>query len=345
MSINPLSITQLIKQRYLNYLQTTFQINNPELDALFKETLLRHELIKGPIIEATPPFKKGCTIQQLIDEGILSPLFATLNQDKLPVHRPLYLHQENAIRKVISDKENIVVATGTGSGKTEIFIISVLNDLFRQQEAGKLNPGVRALILYPMNALVNDQLKRLRELLKDIPSITFGRYTGETLEDQGKALKKYEKLYHQEPLPNELISREVMRGGPPHILLTNYAMLEYLLLRPDDNCFFDGESAKEWRFLILDEAHTYNGAKGIEMAMLLRRLKDRVVRSEPGRLRCIATSATLGKGRNDYPAVSTFASSLFGELFREDGIVGAEREEIITSISWGRPDEGLQSRN
>lgn len=341
MSINPLSITQLIKQRYLNYLQTTFQINNPELDALFKETLLRHELIKGPIIEATPPFKKGCTIQQLIDEGILSPLFATLNQDKLPVHRPLYLHQENAIRKVISDKENIVVATGTGSGKTEIFIISVLNDLFRQQEAGKLNPGVRALILYPMNALVNDQLKRLRELLKDTPSITFGRYTGETLEDQGKTLKKYEKLYHQEPLPNELISREVMRGGPPHILLTNYAMLEYLLLRPDDNCFFDGESAKEWRFLILDEAHTYNGAKGIEMAMLLRRLKDRVVRSEPGRLRCIATSATLGKGRNDYPAVSTFASSLFGELFREDGIVGAEREEIITSISWGRPDEGL----
>ena len=100
-------------------------------------------------------------------------------------------------------------------------------------------------------------------------------------------------------------------GRPPHILITNYAMLEYLLLRPKDSEFFDGEAGQFWRFIALDEAHIYDGASGIEIAMLLRRLKDRVVRSEPGRLRCIATSATLGRGREDFPAVARFASRDF----------------------------------
>ena len=84
-------------------------------------------------------------------------------------------------------------------------------------------------------------------------------------------------MYQREPLANELVSRQQMWASPPHILLTNYAMLEYLLLRPRDNVFFDGDFAINWRFLVIDEAHTYTGAKGIEMAMLLRRLKDRVV--------------------------------------------------------------------
>ncbi len=86
--------------------------------------------------------------------------------------RPLYLHQEEALRKTIVEGKNIVVATGTGSGKTEIFILTILNELFRQKEAGTLNPGVRALLLYPMNALVNDQLKRMRSLLATTPDIT-----------------------------------------------------------------------------------------------------------------------------------------------------------------------------
>lgn len=338
MPINPLSITGSISSRYLNYLQTTFQINHPELGKKFKESLLNHELIKGPIIEATPPFKEGRTIQHLIDEGTLSSFFSSLNQKALPVTRNLYLHQEQAIQKSVKNNRNIVVATGTGSGKTEIFMITILNYLFHQQKTGKLGPGVRALILYPMNALVNDQLIRLRQLLKDTPFITFGRYTGETLEQETKAIEKFQKLYKEKPLSNERISREKMRESPPHILLTNYAMLEYLLLRPSDNCFFDGPFAKEWRFLVLDEAHTYNGAKGIEMAMLLRRLKDRVVRSEPNRLQCIATSATLGKGVEDYPDVAKFASDLFGEHFNKDDIIGAEREDRINLEGWGVPE-------
>lgn len=341
MSLNPLTTTQSIAQRYMRYLKTTFQINDADLAALFRATIDEHVFVKGPILEATPPFRKGCTLRHLIDEGILSQRFESLNQDLLPLDRPLYLHQERAIRRAVKEGRNLVVATGTGSGKTEIFIVTILNTLFRQQESGLLNPGVRALLLYPMNALVNDQLKRLRQLLKSCPEITFGRYTGETLEKQLYATEDYRKIHGREPLPNEHISRERMRETPPQILLTNYAMLEYLLLRPQDNVFFDGEYSKNWKFIVLDEAHTYTGAKGIEMAMLLRRLKDRVVRSDPGRLQCIATSATLGGGEGDYPAVARYAAQLCSEDFETGDVVSAEREDIPDIRGWGSPDPAV----
>ena len=199
-----------------------------------------------------------------------------------------------------------------------------------------------------MNALANDQMARLRELLAHEPRITFGRYTGETDEKTKDALVRYRKVYQREPLSNELISREQMRTTPPHLLLTNYAMLEYLLLRPTDNVFFDGPDAGAWRFVVVDEAHTYTGAKGIEMAMLLRRLKDRVVEGQAGRLLCMATSATLGHGERDFPEVAHFASQLFGERFEwETGdqahqdVVAGIRVEVPTSPGdpWDAPPE------
>src|SRR5699024_2081036 len=138
----------------------------------------------------------------------------------------------------------------------------------------------------------------LRELLRDIPDITFGRYTGETEQSTKKALAAYKDMNEgQSPLPNELLSREQMQETPPNILLTNYAMLEYLLLRPDDTTLFDGPKASNWSFLVMDEAHVYAGAQGAEVGMLLRRLKDRVERPESP-IQCIATSASL-QGEKD----------------------------------------------
>jgi hypothetical protein len=121
-----------------------------------------------------------------------------------------------------------------------------------------------------------------------------------------------------------------MRNSPPHILLTNYSMLEYLLLRPDDSPLFDEGQARWWTFLVLDEAHQYRGSRGIEMAMLLRRLKQRLReggRTEP--FRCIATSATLAGGAEDRPAVAAFASELFGEKFSEQDVILGEAEPIL----------------
>lgn len=317
-TLHPIETMNHIRQTYFRYLKTIYPFQNQQLRTLFWEALEEEErLVKGPILEAAPPFASGRSIDQLVKEGVLHPSFRRLCSEAMPWERPLYLHQDQAIRHVVEQNRNLIVATGTGSGKTEAFLLPILHHLLSEESAGTLGQsGVRALLLYPMNALANDQLKRLRRVLAHYPDITFGRYTGETEKEYGHAVNRFFEQFPRETLlQNELISRDQMRAKPPHILLTNYAMLEYLLLRPEDCEFFDGATGKHWRFLVLDEAHIYDGASGIELAMLLRRLKDRVVGSEQNRLRCIATSATLGKGREDFPEAVTFASNLFSEEF------------------------------
>ena len=317
-TLHPIQTTALIRESYLRYLRTAFPIQDDEVREQFWNALnIPDLLVRGPLLEATPEFAKGCSIEELVQQGILEPGFEQLCSEALPFERKLYLHQDQAIRKIVAGQRNLVVTTGTGSGKTECFLIPIINHLLREAREGTLRqPGVRALLLYPMNALANDQLKRLRKVLANHPDIKFGRYIGDTEQTYEKAVEKFHRQFHGEPiLRNELISREQMQKEPPHILLTNYSMLEYLLLRPADNAFFDGASARSWKFIALDEAHIYNGAIGIEIAMLLRRLKERVVQSEPGRLQMIATSATLGRGEQDFPEVVSFASNLFGERF------------------------------
>lgn len=347
MRLHPLEVTEHVRESYLRYLATAFSLRDQELKKQL-ETQLRAPgvFVKGPYLEVTLPYRTGKTIGELIQEGLLTQEFGRLGKS-IDADRVLYAHQETALRKIIGLGRNIVVATGTGSGKTEAFLYPVFDHLLRQNAADNLGPGVRALLLYPMNALANDQLKRLRHILKDFPHITFGRYTGETKQTRDQASEHFKRNYPNEPLlNNELLSRDEMREKPPHILLTNYAMLEYLLMRPEDCAFFDKGAESTWKFLVLDEAHTYKGAKGIEMAMLLRRLKDRIVQSNHGLLRCIATSATLGRGRRDYPAVVEFARNLFDEHFEwvEDqpthqDVVEASRHAVGEyEDDWGRPN-------
>lgn len=344
--LDPLRTTTQIEDAYRRYLKTIYPFQRDDLRIKFhRQVDSREMLVKGPLLESTPPFETGCSIKDLVHSGVLAPGFQRLCMTgTLPFDRPLYHHQVEAVRRVVSLDRNVVVATGTGSGKTESFLIPILDHLLREEQKGTLAiPGVRALLLYPMNALVNDQLARLRSILQNYPTITFGRYTGETEEEPAKAESKFFSQFPgQNRVKSELLSRKDMRENPPHILITNYAMLEYLLLRPEDNVFFD-TMPSNWRFLVLDEAHIYDGAHGTELAMLIRRVKDRVVRSQPGRLRCIATSATLGNGEKDFPDAARFATSLFGETFeyirndpnRQD-IIPAKRVPITRGPSvWG----------
>ncbi|MDP2858945.1 MAG: DEAD/DEAH box helicase, partial [Bacillota bacterium] len=344
MPIDPLQGTQGIRESYLSYLAHMFRLREPALREQFTAALNEQSrFVKGPILEATPPFPLGQTLGQLIEEGLLVPQFARVLSEHLPGVRPLYVHQEEAIRKALRGR-NLVIASGTGSGKTEAFIVPIVNHLLQEAGRGTLSPGVRALLLYPMNALANDQVARLRLLLRNCPDITFGRYTGETERTTTAAREQYVKMFHHQPLENEPVSREQMWAAPPHILLTNYAMLEYLLLRPEDSVFFDGPTAGNWRFLVLDEVHTYSGAKGIEMSMLLRRLKDRVVNGRMGAVQCLATSATLGRGRQDFRDAARFATDLFGEQFAWDeghpaaqDVVGAQRKTTADMKPFGQP--------
>jgi hypothetical protein len=311
-------------------------LREPRLAAALDDAIDSSPLLtKGPLLEAGPAYATGATIRQLVDEGVLDPGFLSLTGPELPADRPLYRHQEQAVRKVRAGR-NIVVATGTGSGKTESFLLPILANLTQEAAAGTLGPGVRALLLYPMNALANDQMKRLRRLLAAAPGITFGRYTGDTQDDPGRAEGEFHRLNPGEArLPNELLSRREMRLRPPHLLLTNYAMLEYLLLRPQDMDLFEGDSAGSWRFVVVDEAHVYDGAKGAELAMLLRRLKDRVAPTSD--LQAIATSATVGADR-DPLAVTDFAANLFGVDFTWDDVDPA-RQDLVTSVPVAVPDE------
>ncbi len=336
--IDPIQTTDHLRTTFLRYLKTLHPLQSSDLRSKYWQEL-EHPgvVVKGPLLEGSAPFRSGQSLEDLIQSGILSPSFRDLRSPFLPLDRPLYLHQQRAIQKVVAEHRNTVVATGTGSGKTETFLIPLVNALLREREMGTLvQPGVRALLLYPMNALANDQMKRLRDLLKGVSDITFGRYIGETEHQRAPALERFRKQFPEtEPLDNELLSREEMQQRPPHILLTNYAMLEYLLLRPTDSALFDGPTGLHWHFIVLDEAHTYDGATGIEVAMLLRRLRDRVVNSHRGTLQCIATSATLGRGKEDFPLVAQFATQLFDEPFewidgdqaRQD-VIEANQESI-----------------
>jgi superfamily II DNA or RNA helicase len=342
MALDPIKTTKSVSEKYRSYLSTTFRLKNNYLQTQFMKDLQPEKFIKGPILETTPPFETGKSLKELIFEELLSDEFNKLKSKELPLERFLYKHQESTIGKVVANNRNVVIATGTGSGKTEAFLVPILNHMFRQKENSQLTHGIRALLLYPMNALANDQLKRMRVLLNNYPEITFGRYTGETEKTQKAAVDKYQKMYKDEPLPNELISREQMQKTPPHILITNYAMLEYLMLRPKDHVFFDGEYAIHWKFIVIDEVHTYNGAKGIEMTMLLRRLKNRVVQSQIGKIQCIATSATLGEGKKNRSEVAIFAQRLFGEKFNPKDIIEAFRKQLTElNMSWGKPNSSL----
>ncbi|GER78903.1 MAG: DEAD/DEAH box helicase [Anaerolineales bacterium] len=349
MSLHPIYTTRHLRETYIRYLKTIKPFQDERLRQEFTRALEEENLLlKGPYIEITPPFATGKSLRELVGEGVLSPLFEQLcHKDGLQWERPLYKHQEAAIRKMVNDQRNVIVTTGTGSGKTESFLIPILNHLLREAEAGTLSqPGVRALILYPMNALANDQMERLRAVLAQYDGITFGRYIGETREQDKEALKEYEKIHHRQPLKNELISRQQMQKEPPRLLLTNYAMLEYLLLRPDDSPLFDGETGKHWHFIALDEAHVYDGAQATEIAMLLRRLQDRVTFGGQKRLQAILTSATLGE---DTPESSEqtvkFARDLFALDFewkendpaQQDIIRGERLPESALGESWGKP--------
>ncbi len=337
---NPVKASKNIKDEFVNYIETSFSFADKKLREQFKEEL-NSIIANGPFLELNDVFKSGKSINQLIDEGVLSPLFRDLEEKKqlskklkknLPLDRPLYLHQEKAIRSLVTGN-NAIVSTGTGSGKTNCFLIPVINELLREKEEGTLNDGVRALFIYPMNALANDQIKNIRKLLMEYPDITFGVYNGATEEDEDKALAVYEAMFAKEEieklqtkLPNEKLSRAEMKKTPPNILFTNYAMLEHLLFRPKDDVLF---TDSDFRFVVLDEAHVYAGATGIEAAILLRRLKARITSKKETQF--ILTSATLGSDSRSDDDIIKFAHNLCGVEFTKDNIIRGTREIFVPS--------------
>jgi len=326
-----------IEERYRRYLRTTFYMRDPELRTSFHQALREGRLSRGPFIEVTPAYRRGTKPQVLFPE-LLGDSIEESFLNGIDGDRPLYSHQEEAIRRVAAGR-NVVIATGTGSGKTECFLYPILLHLYREFASSTLvnRAGVRALVLYPMNALAYDQRDRLGRLhtrLEDNGAtfrFSFGQYTGATPEDRNDTRRHApDVLAHR--FSGELVLRDEMRATPPHILLTNFSMLEYQLLRPKDSPLFDEAHGRHWTFLVLDEAHQYRGTRGAEMSLLLRRLKQRLRENGNSQsFHCIATSASLAGGASDRGAVATFAASLFDEPFAAEDVILAETEKITHS--------------
>ena len=344
--LHHIRLAREIQERYHGYLKTSFYFRDPHLRRSFVNELDEGQLIKGPFLESSPVYRRETTTRDLLTQLLIADVDSGFVASLDP-NRMLYVHQERAMRR-LTEGRNVIVATGTGSGKTEAYLLPILLALYQEGLAGQRGPGVRALVLYPMNALANDQRRRLGELAARLQkeksrfSFTFGRYTGETPEDERDSRRNARQQLDGR-LPGELVLRSEMRRSPPDILLTNFSMLEYLLLRPDDSQLFDDGSGATWRFCVLDEAHQYRGTKGIEMAMLLRRLKQRLTDGGLGRrLQCIATSASLGGGEEGREGLAMFARELFDEAFSEDDVILEELARVPPGQSARiRPDEYL----
>lgn len=388
-----------IQETLRDYIEATYHVGHPALIAQ-RRALLEEEgvLFRSPYIESTPRYQTGDRFADLDLDELVQDLFRSLTTPaddlKAALYDPPYKHQAEALEWATRDGSSLAVTTGTGSGKTESFLLPMLAKLAREAARSPESfraPAVRALVLYPMNALVNDQLGRLRLLLGD-PRVTtqfqawagrparFARYTSRTLypgvrtrKKDTQRLKPIEDFYillldraadpsspgHEDavrligelrdrgkwpakpdlqawygaknarwqdnstkeflravtlPEDPELLTRHEVLQAPPDVLITNYSMLEYMLMRPLERPVFDmtrswlEENPDEKFLLIVDEAHLYRGAAGAEVALLLRRLRARLG-INPDRLQIIATSASFDSPRY----ACEFAAQLSGK--------------------------------
>lgn len=301
----PSVVAKQVRETVLDYLQTTFSLADKQLErALFEFLDGPDGLFKGPYVDIRLPFRKR-------DKGERIPL------DIRPDFEP-YKHQVKAFQRLYSkdghQPQHTLVTTGTGSGKTECFLYPILDHCWRNKD----KPGVKAIILYPMNALATDQAGRLAEMLWNDDrlkgEVSAGLYVG------GKGRHGVADEKHL------IDQRDVLRDSPPDILLTNYKMLDFLLLRPEDRKLWLHNESDTLRYLVLDELHTYDGAQGSDVACLLRRLKNRL-KVEPGSLCCIGTSATIGDSdQRSAAALTGFASKVFDALFTEESLITESRQ-------------------
>ena len=356
MALNPIAYTEHVVRSFLRYQLTAYPFADDRLhgqmrDLLSLDETRRSPLLKGPYVSLSRPFRQGAAVDVLIREGLLHPHL----RERIPeTLSHLYGHQERAVR-AIAEGRTTLVSTGTGSGKTECFLYPIVSRCLNRRD-DDAPPGISAVSVYPMNALAEDQLMRLRGLLAGT-GIPFGMYVGKTPEheadvagvrlpaassraDYEARLARARREGSGETVypAEEVCSREVMRsrGRQPRILLTNVKQLELLLTRQQDVELFAGARLD---FLVFDEAHTFTGALGAETACLIRRLRA-FCRTDPARTTCIATSATI-VDHDDPQAGRHFAARFFGVAGDAVTTVGEDYEtEVWTERRFAPPAPG-----
>ncbi|MFQ2783545.1 DEAD/DEAH box helicase [Aeromonas caviae] len=279
-----------------------------------------------PVFEHTFGWQEAeLRLRDLQPEGLLSPsLLDTLANApayRFPKSARPYVHQLHAWRTLLNEPpRSAVITTGTGSGKTECFMVPILEDLIREHEHSEAAlVGVRALFLYPLNALINSQQERLDAWTRKYGSnIRFCLYNGKTEERADKVRKEQ----HQKP--NQILSRELVRKEPAPILMTNATMLEYMLVRQVDNPILEiSRQQKSLRWIVLDEAHTYVGSQAAELSLLLRRVVQAFGRQSE-QIRFVATSATIA-GADAEERLKRYLADLAGIPIDQVEVIGGSR--------------------
>jgi DEAD/DEAH box helicase domain-containing protein len=306
--LDALKTERVLRERLASLARAESYLRDPSLaDAC--ERLWRSQErgtgLVGPLW-VEPIFRPEGSGQSLQD--ISSVSLGLVNQLKhtkaFPVDRELYKHQWEAIKyeaetRAAATRPGLVITAGTGAGKTESFLLPVLNQLFSETRTAAQR-GIRAIVLYPMNALVNDQVQRIHGWLKGQNEVTLFHFTSETPENDQVADRDNYPRFDS----SRRRSRQEAREAVPDVLVTNYSMLEYMLCRPQDSVFF----GPALRSIVLDEAHLYNGTLAAEITLLLRRLMLRCG-VESDTLLQIATSATLGGGED----IRSFGGAIFSK--------------------------------
>ncbi len=306
---------------YASYVRSFIKIRDERIGETVERKLVQGALWPEPLIQLNPAFEPGASIPELTDRGILQAecrnIFAIKNDSPGGAVQPLqlYRHQLDAIEAARTGG-SYVLTTGTGSGKSLAYIIPIVDFVLRNGTG----QGIKAIVVYPMNALANSQCQELDKFINrgypdDRGPVRFARFTGQEKEEE----------------------RQEIRGNPPDILLTNYVMLELLLTRPFDRRLI--EHARGLRFLVFDELHTYRGRQGADVALLIRRVREACQATE---LQCIGTSATLsskGTKEQQRETIARMASTLFGTEVESRNIIGETLRRTTSEIDVSSPSE------
>jgi ATP-dependent helicase YprA (DUF1998 family) len=301
-----------ILKDYEKYVRSFLTISDDRIRQFVEQKLLEENTFwPDALLQMNPSYKLAASVSDLADAGVLSRRTAQVFCDRSGSPFQLYQHQCDAIR-LASERKSFIVTSGTGSGKSLTYFIPIFDAILRKENPPR---EVCAIVIYPMNALVNSQYESLKELAEAYQErvgtplpVRFAKYTGQ----------------------EQLEAKQQIQSERPHILLTNFMMLEMILLRPQEAAFVDPET-KGLNFIVLDELHTYRGRQGADVAMLVRRLKERC--GNPGLLH-IGTSATMvadvaASSMERRQNVADFAARLFGVDMDKSRIV----EETLVPVA------------
>lgn len=375
--MQPIRLLTDLKETYRSYVKSLQKFSNPEIQKWLYNQIDHGEMLwKEPYITIARPFAHGDNLEQLIEEGLLHPetikIFRRNLEDLDSTPYPLYQHQSEAIRHQLEKQKgkeghNVVIATGTGSGKSFTFFIPIVSELLKAKE--KRQYGIKAVLVYPMNALANSQYDDIAERLHGT-GLKVCKYTGDLPRTKADALIDFKREHGREkPFDSEVTDRDSLRKADRRdpesadILITNYKMLEYMLVRAIDRPILKPTEPGQQliKYLVLDEIHTYSGRQGADVACLIRRFKQ--MTNTKDKFRCIGTSATLKSEEADptdnkaesgpdqtkdatqeaaRKEAAEFASDLFGEEFSPERVVTATYGEYRT-IDPDHPDAILPS--